>query len=78
MTEEWKKKIGEGHAPYNCICVETGEIFSSMAEAGQAKGIDKTSIQRVVNGKQNTAGGLHWKKELKQKRYFRMIRGQNR
>lgn len=67
MTEEWKKKIGEGHALYNCICVETGEKFPSIAEAGRVKGIDKASIQRVVNGKQNTAGGFHWEKELKQK-----------
>lgn len=67
MNEEWKKKIGESHAPYNCICVETGEVFPSMAEAGRLKGVDKASIQRVLSGKQKTAGGFHWEKEIKQK-----------
>lgn len=66
MDEEWKRKIGEGHAPYFCICVETGEKFHSFAEAGRQKGVDKASIQRVVSGKQNTAGGFHWIKEIKQ------------
>lgn len=67
MTEEWKRKIGESHALFNCICVETGEVFPSMAEAGRIKDIDKASIQRAISGKQKTAGGFHWKKELKQK-----------
>lgn len=66
MDEDWKRKIGESHAPYYCICVETGEKFPSFAEAGRQKGVDKASIQRVVSGKQNTAGGFHWVKEIKQ------------
>lgn len=66
MDKDWKRKIGEGHAPYYCICVETGEKFPSFAEAGRQKGVDKASIQRVVSGKQNTAGGFHWVKEIKQ------------
>ena len=67
MNEEWKKRIGEGHAPYICICVETGERFPSIAEAGREKGVDKASIQRVLSGKQITAGGFHWEKEIKNK-----------
>lgn len=50
-TVEQKKRIGEAHAPYIYICVETGEEFVSSAEAGRQKGIDKTCIQNVVNGK---------------------------
>ena len=67
FSEEHKRKIGEGHAPYYCICVETGEVFPSMAEAGRKMGVDKASIQRVFSGKQKTAGGFHWEKEIKQK-----------
>lgn len=40
--------------------------FPSFAEAGRQKGVDKASIQRVISGKQNTAGGFHWIKEIKQ------------
>ena len=43
------------------ICIETGEIFSSMGEASRMKQIDKTSISRCCNGKQITAGGYHWR-----------------
>lgn len=64
-TVEQKKRIGEAHAPYIYICVETGEEFVSSAEAGRQKGIDKTCIQNVVNGKQKTAGGYHWIKRDK-------------
>lgn len=75
FSEEHKRKIGEGHAPYYCICVETGEVFPSMAEAGRKMGVDKASIQRVLSGKQKTAGGFHWEKEIKQKDILEELEG---
>lgn len=66
MNEEWRAKIGEGHAPYIYICVETGEEFSSSVEASKKMNIHKSSIQNVANGKQKTAGGFHWIKKEKQ------------
>lgn len=48
---------------YKYKCVETGEIFSSMTEAGKKYGLHKGSIQRaVVNFPNGTSCGLHWEK----------------
>ena len=43
------------------LCVETGIIYFSAQEAKRQTGIDNGSISRVCNGKQNVAGGYHWK-----------------
>ena len=43
------------------ICIETGEVYSSMTKAEQATGIDHRSISYVCNGIKYTAGGLHWR-----------------
>ena len=42
------------------ICVETGEIFNSMREAGRKMGINPVSIGHVLAGRNKTAGGLRW------------------
>lgn len=42
------------------ICVETGEIFNSMREAGRKMGINPISIGHVLAGRNKTAGGLRW------------------
>jgi group I intron endonuclease len=42
-------------------CVETGEVFLSIIEAGIAKGIKSPiNISTVCRGKQKTCGGFHW------------------
>ena len=41
-------------------CIETNTRYSSITEAESLTGISHISISRVINGKQNTAGGLHW------------------
>ena len=38
-------------------CVETGEIFGSIADASRAKGVNKGLICIAVSGK---AGAFHW------------------
>ena len=43
------------------MCIETGEVFRSGKDAGEAMGISRGSIARVVKGKGHTAGGYHWK-----------------
>lgn len=65
MTEEHKRNIGKAHAPYEYVCIETGEKYYSAGEAERQTGIAKASIQRAANGQQMTAGGYHWKKNLK-------------
>ena len=41
-------------------CVETGEIFSSMAEAAREKNVTHTNVYKCCHGQQQTTGGYHW------------------
>lgn len=43
------------------ICVETGEYYRSMAEAGRQTGVSSKRISDVCAGRLKTAGNLHWK-----------------
>lgn len=43
------------------ICIETGEIFCSVADASKSIGKSHSSVWNVVAGKKITAGGFHWK-----------------
>ena len=43
------------------ICIETGEIFCSVADASRSIGKSYSSVWNVVAGKKITAGGFHWK-----------------
>lgn len=43
------------------VCIDTGEIFESMAEAARRKGIPQGNISLVCAGKHQRAGGLRWK-----------------
>ena len=53
---ETKKK--NGTFCKSVICVETGIIYESVAEATRKTGI--THITDVCKGKRNIAGGFHW------------------
>ena len=53
---------GGGRPPKKILCVETGEIFDSIAEAARQKRIkSKNAISRVAKGKQSVCCGYHWK-----------------
>lgn len=44
------------------MCIETGEIFSSMKAAADSVGLkNPASISQIFYGKAKTAGGYHWK-----------------
>lgn len=45
------------------LCIETGEIFESGAEAARAKGLHKNAIPCVLgpHHQSKTTGGYHWK-----------------
>lgn len=45
--------------------VETGETFSSIAEAARVYGIDASNIAKVLRGQRKTAGGYHFEKAEK-------------
>lgn len=59
MSEERKRKIAESFQK-TVICLETGNTYSSMAEASSATGVQKSSICNCCKGKSRTAGGFHW------------------
>lgn len=45
------------------MCVETGEVFSCVADACKKYGIkNQTSISAVLSGRVHTAYGFHWKR----------------
>lgn len=46
--------------PKRVRCIETGEIFDSLAEAARAVGRDRTNICSCLKGRQKTCGGFHW------------------
>ena len=42
------------------VCVETGEVFSSIRQASRATGADPSAIAKCCNGKRKTANGYQW------------------
>ena len=52
MAEATSKKV---------LCVETGEVYKSISEAGRQLGISFKAISNVCRGKSKTSGGYHWK-----------------
>lgn len=50
-------------APNNrsVICVETGNIYSSLRLAGESIGLGSSAIYNCCRGRTKTAGGFHWK-----------------
>lgn len=44
----------------NILCVETGIVYKSAAEASRQTGIHHSHMVAVANGKLKTAGGYHW------------------
>lgn len=43
------------------ICIETNEVFLSIADAGRAKNCDPSTISKVCIGKKKTTHGYHWR-----------------
>ena len=59
------KKVGKHHRTHHPLCkhircIETGEIFTSVRDAGRKTNICSMSISYCLNGKQKTAGGYRW------------------
>ena len=46
-------------------CIETGEVFKSIAEASRTLNIDAQNISNAVNGNRASAGGYHWERVSK-------------
>ncbi len=66
-SEETKKKMSDAHMNLlgqPILCVETGIVYPSIAEAGRAIGRSRadSSIGQVIRGLQQRAYGYHWKR----------------
>lgn len=65
-SESVRQKIREANLGANnpsarkVMCVETGETFGSLADAGRWIGKTPEAIYACCRGKANTAGGYHW------------------
>ena len=63
--ENQKKKNGNYHGNKKVICIETGEIFESVRSAEKKYSLNynknNSNISSVINGRQHTAYGYHWK-----------------
>lgn len=65
-SAEARRKISEAHKGKihrnrkAVICVETGTLYSSNAEAAKAIGVTKGSISHAACGISQTSGGYHW------------------
>jgi hypothetical protein len=46
-----------------CICVETGRVFKSQADAAKFVGGRSQTINKAISGKRQTAYGYHWKNQ---------------
>lgn len=63
-TDHWR----EAHKSYlrtPIRCVETGEVFPSQSAAARSIGLHPYGINNVLQGKQNTCGGYHWERIMK-------------
>lgn len=63
MSEEGKKKILDTLVRARSkpvICVETGELYSSAAEAERQTGVNSGHIGSACAGNRKRAGGYHW------------------
>ncbi len=60
LSPEIAEKIGKGHWK-RVICIETGEVFCSVTEAGNRYKVGGCHISSVCRGKRKTAGGFTWR-----------------
>ena len=53
------KEVSTGNK--EVVCIDTGEVFSSIRQASRATGIDFSNIAKCCNGKLKSAGRKHWR-----------------
>lgn len=62
VSDETRKKLSETRPNKRfVICIETGEIFKSLAEAAKWAGISDSFMCKICKGEKATGGGYHWK-----------------
>jgi hypothetical protein len=63
LPKEIIEKIIEGkkHLWKKVLCIETQEVYDTIATAKKITGIDDAHISCCCNGKRKSAGGFHWR-----------------
>lgn len=65
-SEECRKKLSESnkgkpaHNRRKVVCVETGEVFQSIREAGLDKNVDPRNISACLSGSRKRTNIYHW------------------
>ncbi len=61
LTDEWKKHLSEAQ-PHRkrILCIETGVVYESFADAARKTGLIRTKIVSCCTGKRNKTGGYHF------------------
>lgn len=62
QKEKCKKQLREAmeKTKRKVLCVDTGEVFNSIAEAEKTLGVKQSNISYVCLGKRERAGGYRW------------------
>lgn len=63
MSDENKKKLVD-MCSVSVICVETGEMFNSIADACRTHNLNPSDVCNCCKGKRKTAKGFHWEYTL--------------
>lgn len=66
LNEEYRKKMKtivkyKNNRFSKVICLETGEIFFSIAEAGRKYNLQPQNISKCCRNERNKCGNLHWR-----------------
>lgn len=59
LSKEWRERIGQS-AWIKIRNIDTGEVFSSVKEAGKKYNVASTNICKVLKGKRKTCRGCRW------------------
>ena len=60
LAHKGKKLGSENIASKTVICVETNEIFPTIKDAAEAKGMNRSTISNYLRGLSKGGGGYHW------------------
>lgn len=65
------RKLNHKRASKPIYCPELNRIFTSIRDAEKELKINDKNISSVLNGRQKTAGGYHWKRVDKNSNYYK-------
>ncbi len=60
FTEAHLAKISKTLKRKEILCIETGVVYESIAEAARQTGISRNNLESAVNKLRGSAGGYHW------------------